>query len=144
MIDQTDAGSIARVEGFPFVHRDVVRFADVDAMGHVNNAVFLTWMEAARTHFMLQRGLARGVDALGMILARAEVDFRSPVRFGEDIQVGVRPSRLGNKSFELAYEVRAGDRLAAEGTSVLVAYDYAGQESMALPERWRDALQVRA
>ena len=132
------------MEGFAYVHRDVVRFADVDAMGHVNNAVFLSWMEAARTHFVLQRGLAEGVDALEMILARIEVDFRSPVRFGDDVRVGVRPSRLGTKSFEFEYEVRANDRLAAHGTSVLVAYDYATNESIAVPKRWREALEVPA
>ena len=132
------------MEGFPFVHRDVVRFADVDAMGHVNNAVFLTWMEAARTHFMLEQGLAERVDALGMILARAEVDFRSPVRFGEDVEVGVRPSRLGTKSFALEYEVRADGRLAAEGSSVLVAFDYAANEPIAVPEPWRAVLRVPA
>ena len=130
------------MEGFAFVHRDVVRFVDVDPMGHVNNAVFLSWMEAARTRFMLEEGLAEAVDALGMILARAEVDFRSPVRFGEDVQVGVRPSRLGTKSFELEYEVRANGRLAAQGTSVLVAYDYETNESTRVPDRWRQVLQV--
>ena len=132
------------MEGFAFVHRDVVRFVDVDPMGHVNNAVFLSWMEAARTRFMLEEGLAEAVDALGMILARAEVDFRSPVRFGEDVQVGVRPSRLGTKSFELEYEVRANGRLAAQGTSVLVAYDYETNESTRVPDRWRQVLQVSA
>ena len=132
------------MEGFAFVHRDVVRFVDVDPMGHVNNAVFLSWMEAARTRFMLEEGLAEAVDALGMILARAEVDFRSPVRFGEDVQVGVRPSRLGTKSFELEYEVRANGRLAAQGTSVLVAYDYETNESTRVPDRWRQVLQVPA
>ena len=132
------------MEGFPFVHRDVVRFADVDAMGHVNNAVFVTWMEAARTHFILEHGLAERADALAMILARIEVDFRSPVRFGDEVEVGVRPSRLGTKSFDFEYEVRANGRLAAQGTSVLVAYDYARNESMAVPNDWRPALELPA
>ena len=132
------------MEGFAYVHRDIVRFADVDAMGHVNNAVFLSWMEAARTHYMLVEGLVDGVTALGMILARVEVDFRAPVRFGDEVQVGVRPSRLGTKSFELEYEVQANGRLAAEGTSVLVAYDYATNASIDVPEHWRDALQAPA
>ena len=66
-----------------------------------------------------------------MILARTEIDFRSPVQSGEVVEVGVRPSRLGTKSFELEYELRAGGRLVAEAKSVLVGYDYERAESTA-------------
>jgi acyl-CoA thioester hydrolase len=127
------------VDGFPFVYRENVRFRDLDGMGHVNNAVFLTYMESARIAYLTDLGAGSHPQG-SLILARMEVDFRSPVSFGEQVEVGVRPSRLGTKSFELEYEVRADGRLAAEGRSVLVGYDYARGESVEIPAEWREWL----
>lgn len=128
------------MDGFPFVYRDDVRFRDLDGLGHVNNAVYLTYMESARIAFLASLGA--GSDPQGsMILARMEVDFRSPVALGESVEVGVRASRLGTKSFDLDYEVRANGRLAAEGRSVLVGYDYTRGESVEIPVEWREWLE---
>ena len=131
-------------EAFGFVHRETVRFRDLDAMGHVNNAVFSTYLEQARLAWFSQASFG-AVDepALGdVILARTEIDFRSPVRDGEVVEIGVRPSRLGTKSFELEYELRAGDRLVAEARSVLVGYDYRRGESISIPDRWKRRLSA--
>ena len=133
---------MSRVDGFRFEHRETARFRDLDPMGHVNNAVFLTWMETARIEFLRAAGALATPDTeeMAMILARAEVDFRSPVRFGEDVAVGVRPTRLGTKSFDLEYVLCADDRLVAEAKTVLVAYDYARAETIVLPDDWRRSL----
>jgi acyl-CoA thioester hydrolase len=128
------------VQSFDFVHRERVRLRDLDAFGHVNNAVFLTYLEQARTAFLMSLGLVRSIEDIRMILARVEIDFRSPVAFGEEIDVGVRTSRFGTRSFELAFELRARDRLVAEATSVLVAYDYERGETVALPDEWKERL----
>ena len=63
-----------------FVHRERVRFRDLDAMGHVNNAVFLTYIESARVAF-LQSTSARlpTLEDISIIVARIEIDFRAPV-----------------------------------------------------------------
>ena len=76
--------------------------------------------------------------------ARTEIDFRSPLVFGEIVAIGVRPTRLGTKSFELEYELWAGERLVAEAKSVLVGYDYATGRSVEVPERWRSRLEPAA
>jgi acyl-CoA thioester hydrolase len=128
------------VEGFDFVHRESVRFRDLDGMGHVNNAVFMTYMESARLAYFRSLGLGRN-PLESLILARAEVDFRSPVELGEQVEVGVRPGRIGTKSFDLEQVVRADGRLAAEGKFVLVAYDYATNGSRELPADWRERLE---
>jgi acyl-CoA thioester hydrolase len=125
------------MEGFPFVHRETVRFNDLDGMGHVNNAVFSTYLEQARLAWF---GSDETMPLKDVILARTEIDFRSEVRVGEIVEVGVRPSRLGTKSFELEYELRASGRVVAEAKSVLVGYDYERGESVAIPERWRRRL----
>jgi acyl-CoA thioester hydrolase len=124
------------VEGFDFVHRERVRFRDVDGMGHVNNAVFLTYLEEARIAYLLRFGAEVG----SMILARVEIDFRSPLRTGDEIEVGVRPATVGTKSFELEYEVRRGDTVAAEAKTVIVSFDYEAGRSVELPDTWREAL----
>jgi acyl-CoA thioester hydrolase len=128
------------VEGFDFVFRDEVRFRDLDGMGHVNNAVFLTYMESARLAYFQSLGLG-GNPLEGMILARAEVDFRSPIALGEQVEVGSRTGRIGTKSFDLEQVVQADGRVAAEGKFVLVAYDYTTNRSQELPAEWREILQ---
>jgi acyl-CoA thioester hydrolase len=124
------------VEGFDFVHREQVRFRDVDAMGHVNNAVFLTYLEEARIAYLLRFG----AEAANMIMARVEIDFRAPLRAGDELEIGVRPSAVGTKSFELDYEVRSGATVAAEAKTVIVSFDYENGRSVDLPRSWREAL----
>jgi acyl-CoA thioester hydrolase len=125
-----------------FTHHEIARFRDLDPMGHVNNSVYLTWIENARIEFMRRLGTFDQPDTSGMamILARVELDFRSAVGFGDQIEIHVRPSRLGAKSFDLEYVLRSGDRVVAEAKTVLVAYDYERNESKQLPEDWRRAL----
>jgi acyl-CoA thioester hydrolase len=124
------------MEGFPYVHHETVRFRDVDELGHVNNAVFLTYLEEARIGFLVPKG----AEASGMILARVEVDFRAPLRTGDELEIGVRPVGVGTKSFELEYEIRTGDTVAARAKTVLVSFDYETGRSVEVPEAWREAL----
>ena len=129
-----------RVDGFPFVHRERVRFRDLDGFGHVNNAVYLTYLEEARNALLAHLGLARGVEEITMILARVEIDFRAQAGVGDQIEIGVRPSRFGTKSFDLEYELRAGGEVVAEAKTVLVGYDYGAGATIELPDEWRRSL----
>ena len=124
------------MDDFPFMRRERVRFRDCDAMGHVNNAVYSTFLEEAR------------IEVLGgltdFILARVEIDFRAELRAGEEIEVRSRCSRIGTKSFDLQHELRAGDgRLVADAVSVLVAYDYEHGESVPLSDELKAHLTGR-
>jgi acyl-CoA thioester hydrolase len=121
-------------------HVEQVRFRDVDAMGHVNNAVFLTYLEQARITFLQELGVAIGLNQMNMILARAEIDFRAPVRLGQEVEIAVRAGRCGTKSFELEYELTVDGTIVAVAKSVQVAYDYASREPVALPDAWREKL----
>jgi acyl-CoA thioester hydrolase len=132
------------MDGFDFVHRERVRFRDVDAMGHVNNAVFATYVEQARIEFLRSRGLLDGPLYMGMILARLELDFVAPGRPEGEIEIGVRPARSGTKSFALEYELEQDGRPIARATTVLVAYDYEREQSVPLPDAWRELLAVPA
>lgn len=121
-----------------FVHQETVRFRDLDSLGHVNNAVYLTYLEQARIAYLLPHGAEIG----SMILARCEIDFRAQVELGETVSISVTPARVGTKSFELSYELTVGERLVAEARSVLVAYDYERGESKPLPDSWRKLLST--
>ena len=121
---------------FPFVHRERVRFRDCDPMGHVNNAVYSTYLEQARI------GVLGGLSEF--ILARVEIDFRAELRAGEEIEVRTRCRRVGTKSFDLEHELRADGRVVAEARSVLVAYDYRLGRSVEVPETVRTRLLAPA
>jgi acyl-CoA thioester hydrolase len=118
---------------FPYVHRDRVRFRDCDAMGHVNNAVYSTYLEEARIGVL--------GDLVDFILARVEIDFRSELRNGEDVEVRTRCSRIGTKSFDLEHVISADGRVVAEARSVLVSYDYELGASIEVPAELRARLQ---
>lgn len=120
-----------------FIHREIVRFNDCDPMGHLNNAIFSTYLEQARLAWF---GAAEELPLRDVILARTEIDFRAPVVVGEEVAISVRPARMGTKSFELEYELHVGELLVAEAKSVLVGYDYASARSIEIPERWKRRL----
>jgi acyl-CoA thioester hydrolase len=123
-----------------FVHRERVRFRDLDALGHVNNAVFLTYIESARVAFLVDLGAATSLEDMSIIVARIEIDFRAPVGFGEEVEIAVRASRFGDKSFDLDYELRVAGQVVAEAKSVLVGYDYEKGQTVAIPDEWRERL----
>jgi acyl-CoA thioester hydrolase len=120
------------VPEFRWTHREHVRFGDCDPMGHVNNAAYSTYLEQARI------GVLGGLEPF--ILARVEIDFRSELRHGEEIEVRTRCARIGTKSFDLDHEIWANGRLAAEATSVLVGYDYGTSSSVPLSDDLRRKL----
>jgi YbgC/YbaW family acyl-CoA thioester hydrolase len=86
------------LSGFRFRHAVEVRFRDLDALGHVNNAVYLTYLESARMAWWMHVKGRTDLAGLDMILARAEIDYRSPAVFGERLAVGVRCASLKRSS----------------------------------------------
>jgi conserved hypothetical protein TIGR00051 len=107
------------VEGFPVVVPIQVRFRDLDALGHVNNAVYLTYLEVARAAYF-SRLEPDWVGKGRFILARAEVDFLRPILLQDPVEVGVRVVRLGRSSFDMEYLVLAAGEEAARGKTVQV------------------------
>lgn len=117
-----------------------VRFSDIDAFGHVNNAVFFSYVELARIRYLLDvLEPAEPFDRLPLILARVELDYRSPILFGEEVEVETRVDRIGRTSFGMSHRMTAvpDGRLVGEVHSVLVTYDYATARPMPMPDDWR-------
>lgn len=136
-----------------FGHRLAVstRFADTDAMGHVNNAVYLTFVESARiawwlaaTGEPLEREAGRPD---GLILAEAEIAFRAPVFFGDTVTVESRATRIGRTSLGLEHRLSAARdgevaRLVAICRSVLVRYDYVREVPVPWPAELADRVEA--
>ena len=130
------------MDGYRFTYPLQVRFRDLDALGHVNNAVYLTYFEAARMAYWMHVNGRTDLSGMNMILARAEVDYRAPVGYGDELEVGVRCVSVKRSSFvlEQALVERRSGRLVAQARKVLVHYDYAAGRSIPLTEDQRQLL----
>jgi acyl-CoA thioester hydrolase len=114
------------MKGFPFSCPVEVRYSDIDAMNHVNNAVYVTYLELARVQLWRERfGFSGSARDIPIILARAAVDYRSPIDLNDTVEIGVGVSHVGRTSFTFAYRIEASGRLAAEAETVQVYFDYA-------------------
>jgi acyl-CoA thioester hydrolase len=136
-----------------FAHRYPVevRLSDTDAMGHVNNARYLTYVEIARVAYYEQvigKPLPLGYHGAeeGMILAEATMTFRSQAYFGETLTVESRVERIGNTSFVMSHRITAPEsrfgpaRLVATSVGTLVSYDYGTDSPIPVPDEWREAI----
>ena len=136
-----------------FAHRHTVevRLSDTDAMGHVNNARYLTYVEIARVAYYeevtgnpLPIG-AHGAEE-GMILAEIRMTYRSPAFYGESLTVETRTERIGTTSFSMVHRITAPEsrygpaRLVAVSDSTLVSYDYQQERPIPVPDDWRTAI----
>lgn len=119
-----------------------IRWRDVDAYGHVNNAVFLTYLEEARDEW-LERALGAEGDAWDYVIARVEVDFRRELTLEDDRIVSrCALHSLGTSSIRTREELRTlGGEVAAEAEAVLVARDRETRRSRPLSARERAALE---
>jgi acyl-CoA thioester hydrolase len=118
-----------------------VRFSDMDSLGHANNAVYLSYFEEARVHYFRELFDLRTNDStkLGFIVLEIRCTYKTPAYHGETLKVFSKISWMKNKSMEMQYlAVGANDgRLVAEGSSILVGYDYSKRESIEIPESVR-------
>ena len=120
-----------------------VRFRDIDVLGHVNNAVYFSYLEQARVRYAQEVGI--GPVELGefqFILAEEACRFVRPVGHGEDLVVRVRATEVRRSSFVLEYliEVAETSELAALGRTVQVWYDYQAQRALPVPPEARGRL----
>lgn len=125
--------------GYPFEVPIEVAFRDVDAMGHVNNAVFFSYMETARIKYVTKFFDKTAVELLELdlplILVHASCNYKSPAMFGEVVTIGIGIARFGTKSFDMAYKmVGENGRLIATGKTVQVMYDYTTRAPFAVAQ----------
>ncbi len=132
-----------RREGFRFCHTLQVRFRDCDPMRHVNNAVYLTYMEQARFHYWRDVVRLPHSETRSFIIARAECDYRSAAVPGDWLDIWTRVSSIGRASFAMDYEiVAAAGRLVASARTVQVMYDYRENRSLPVPDDLAETLEA--
>ena len=131
------------IPGFTHSFDLAPRFRDTDAMGHINNAVYVTYLEVARQEYWRAFSGDEDYRRVPFILAGVQIDFRSEALVSETLEIGIRCDWIGNKSFAFGYEIREkrSGRLVAEATSVQVCYDYAAKRSNPVPDDLRRTLE---
>lgn len=129
---------------YRFYYPIQTRYGDLDPQWHVNNARFFTFVEAARTAYFIHLGLfdGRNYHDMEAIVADVHISYLAPILLGQNIRVGVRITRLGNKSMEMEAQIEdqdSGETLSVSKT-ILVSYDYRANKSKPVSERWRQVI----
>ena len=124
---------------YPYEIALEVAFRDIDAMGHVNNAVFFAYFETVRIKYLgeVMRGGVLGTELLDLplILVNASCTYKSPALLTEVLHIGTGISRFGTKSFDMLYQVQGEDgRVVAYGKTVQVMYDYITRQAFPIPD----------
>jgi acyl-CoA thioester hydrolase len=123
---------------YPALFTLPIQWGDQDLFGHVNNTVYLRWFESARIVYLEQSGLDPLLTrhGLGPILANLKCDYRRQLKYPDTVTVSARITRLGRSSLTMQHAVfsHAQQQIAAEGESILVAFDYKNQQSVAIPD----------
>ena len=132
---------------YRYYHPAEVRYGDLDAQGHVNNAKYLTYFEQARVCYWTEVGLfskEQSFTEIGVIIADIHIKYEEPIHWGLPIRIGVRITKIGNKSLTVDQCVvdDSGEHTYANGTVILVAYDYTAQRSLQVPDSWRQKLEA--
>ncbi len=137
------------IPGYTVTHSLAPRFRDTDAMGHINNAVYVTYIEVARQEYWRAFCGAHDYGRVPFILAGVHIDFRSEALVNEVLELGIRCEWIGTKSFAFGYQIREREsgRLVVEASSVQVCYDYETKRSIPMPDdlkRQFEAFEGRA
>ena len=126
------------MEGYRYAVDIDVRYRDLDPVGHVNNAVYATYLEHARTNYYAEV-LDLATEELSFVLAHVEIDYERSVTAEDDAEVWIRVSRVGEKSMTTEFVVEASGETAATAESVQVVVDEEGTPRP-VPEGWREAI----
>ena len=120
-----------------------VRFSDIDVMGHVNNAVYLSYFEMARV-VLFSRLMGENWDWKkdGVILRKNEIDYIKPVLLNEEPEIFIFCKKIGNKSFVLEYDLKVDNEIRATGSSLLVAFDSEMNITKEVPLKLRKELEM--
>ena len=120
-----------------------MRFTDLDMMGHVNNAMYFTYMEIGRTKYWTQ-AIQWDWKKTGVVIGQASINYLKPLHLGDKISIYVRTSRIGNTSFDLEYMmvkmVNGEEIICSKGKTVCVVYDYESKSPVAIPDRERSKM----
>lgn len=132
------------MDKFTFYYPIQVRMGDLDPFGHVNNSRFLTYLESARLAYFQHLNLWDGINfqRMEIIVADVHIAYIKPIMWGQNIRVGQRVSRIGNKSIHFEYQIEDKDTGAVMATAecVMVAYNYDTMSAIPVKADWRKTI----
>ena len=115
------------------------RYRDLDPNGHVNQAVYASYFEQARTKYWDAIGLP--IQEVSVAMVHQEIDYRAELSLGQAFTVAMRVDELGETSIPTTYELRTAAGVAATASVVLVAFDTERREARPIPDEWRTAIE---
>jgi acyl-CoA thioester hydrolase len=120
-----------------YIHHCALRWSDMDAYGHVNNARFLTLYEEARVALFFAGARQMGLTSFedGIVISRHEIDYLRPVDYGDPVRIEMWIEEIRPSRFTIAYELFDDDLVASRARSVCVPFDLGNQR----PRRLTDA-----
>ena len=120
-----------------------IRFSDIDAVGHVNNAIYLAYFEIARLNYWKEI-IDWNLREHGVIVGRSEVNYLKPITLDDEIVCYVRTTRIGNSSFDMMHLLARitpnGEEICTTGKTVCISYDYSLNKSVSIPLKERDKM----
>lgn len=129
---------------YRFQYRVPVRFKDIDVGGHAHHSHALVYFEEARAAYWREVVGRHGLEDVDYILAEVHVRYHRRVLWPQELEVGVRVSRLGKRHFEMTYEARGSDgKKLISGSSTQVMYDYESGSTRSIPEDVEAAIRGR-
>ena len=124
------------IEGFHYKTSIPIRFADIDAFGHVNNAIYLTYFEIARSVYWKEI-IKWDWKSMGIIIRKSEIEYLKPILLHDEIYAYVRTSRIGNSSFDVEYilvkKMNGKEEICTTGLTRCVTFDYNLSKSFPIP-----------
>ncbi|TWR31331.1 acyl-CoA thioesterase [Mucilaginibacter pallidiroseus] len=132
-----------KVSDYKFKSPIAIRFSDIDALGHVNNAVYLTYFETARINYW--RDVTNwNLKETGVVVGRSEITYLKPVKVDDEINCYVRVTRIGNSSFDVMHlltkQTEKGEEICTTCKTVCISYDYNACKSVPIPKEGRKAM----
>jgi acyl-CoA thioester hydrolase len=122
-----------------------VQWGDQDAFGHVNNVIYFRWFESARIDLLdvFQSAVTMSGSGLGPILASIKCDYRRQLHFPDTVSIGSRITRVGRSSFDIGHAIvsHQQNQVVAEGSSVIVIYDYSAKRVTRIPDDLRNLFE---
>ncbi|MGA1846103.1 acyl-CoA thioesterase [Deferribacter abyssi] len=112
-----------------------VRFSDLDAYGHVNNAVFFTYLETARTKLFKDYFSKATAERLFFLVVKAECEYKIPINYSDKVVVSIGVESIGNTSFTFNYKIHNGEyKVFAVAKTVMVTFDANKNKPVRIPE----------
>lgn len=130
------------MEGFQFTTPYQVRISDINYGNHVANSAVLNFFQDARIRYLKHLGNFSELDigGCGIILPEANVKYRAEMFFADELVIGVRITEIGRSSVTMNYRIERKGELTAEGTTVLIAFDYTARKARRLPQPFKQAI----